>query len=159
VTVYTDGACLGNPGPGGYAVLIVEEGGTRLFGAGYRLTTNNRMELTAVIAALKNVPVGTSLTIVSDSKYVVSAMQEGWPIRWKSTGWKRADKKPVQNVDLWSILIDLASKFEIKWAWTRGHDGDPHNEAVDAKAVWFANNKATHTDVGYESASRNLFSE
>ncbi len=135
VTIYTDGACKGNPGPGGWGVLL--KSGTvekELFG-GERLTTNNRMEMMAVIQALKALKRPCKVSLHVDSKYVLQGITE-WLPGWKAKGWKTASKQPVKNVDLWQELDALVqgSGHEIQWVWVKGHDGDPGNERADALA-------------------------
>ncbi len=135
VTIYTDGACKGNPGPGGWGVLL--KSGTvekELFG-GERLTTNNRMEMMAVIQALKALKRPCKVSLHVDSKYVLQGITE-WLPGWKAKGWKTASKQPVKNVDLWQELDALVQSggHEIQWIWVKGHDGDPGNERADALA-------------------------
>jgi ribonuclease HI len=135
ITIYTDGACKGNPGPGGWGVLL--KAGTtekELFG-GERETTNNRMEMTAVIEALKALKRPCKVTLHLDSKYVLQGITE-WLPGWKAKGWKTASKQPVKNVDLWQQLDTLVhtAGHEIEWRWVKGHAGDPGNERADALA-------------------------
>jgi ribonuclease HI len=135
ITIYTDGACKGNPGPGGWGVLL-KSGATEkeLFG-GERETTNNRMEMTAVIEALKALKRPCQVTLHLDSKYVLQGITE-WLPGWKAKGWKTAAKQPVKNVDLWQELDALAhtAGHQIEWRWVKGHAGDPGNERADALA-------------------------
>jgi ribonuclease HI len=136
VIIYTDGACKGNPGRGGWGVLLRAADGTEkeLFG-GERQTTNNRMEMTAVIQALQSLRRPCKVTLHTDSQYVLKGMTE-WLAGWKARGWKTASKEPVKNVDLWQQLDTLvhASGHQIDWRWVRGHNGDPGNERADALA-------------------------
>ncbi|OGA94700.1 MAG: ribonuclease HI [Betaproteobacteria bacterium RIFCSPLOWO2_12_FULL_66_14] len=133
VQVYADGACRGNPGPGGWgAVLSFGEREKELFG-GEPLTTNNRMELTAVIRALEALKRHCEVDIYTDSQYVQKGISE-WLAAWKRRGWRTADKKPVKNVDLWQRLEELAAGHSIRWHWVRGHAGHPGNERADALA-------------------------
>ena len=133
VQVYADGACRGNPGPGGWgAVLACGERERELFG-GEPLTTNNRMELTAVIRALEALKRHCEVDIYTDSQYVQKGISE-WLAAWKRRGWRTADKKPVKNVDLWQRLEELAAGHSIRWHWVRGHAGHPGNERADALA-------------------------
>jgi len=133
VQVYADGACRGNPGPGGWgAVLSFGEREKELFG-GEPLTTNNRMELTAVIRALEALKRHCEVDIYTDSQYVQKGISE-WLAAWKKRGWRTADKKPVKNVDLWQRLEELAAGHSIRWHWVRGHAGHPGNERADALA-------------------------
>jgi ribonuclease HI len=133
VTVYADGACKGNPGPGGWGVLIrMGQHSKELFG-GEIMTTNNRMELTAVIRALEALKRSCPLKIYTDSVYVQKGMTE-WIIGWKARGWRTSDKKPVKNDDLWQQLDGLAQAHEIEWIWVKGHAGHEGNERADALA-------------------------
>jgi len=138
VEVYADGACKGNPGPGGWGVLLVEGGRERELHGGEPATTNNRMELTAVIRALEALPHGSRVRLYTDSQYVQKGMKE-WIHDWKRRGWRTADKKPVKNDDLWKHLDELARNHQVEWHWVRGHDGHPGNERADALA-----NKGVH---------------
>ena len=133
VEVYADGACKGNPGPGGWGVLIRQGGRERELHGGERATTNNRMELTAVIRALEALPHGSRVRLVTDSQYVQKGMSE-WLAGWKRRGWRTADKKPVKNEDLWKELDALAQNHRVEWHWVRGHAGHPDNERADALA-------------------------
>ena len=132
VTVYTDGACSGNPGPGGWA-WAVAPGGEPSAAGGASHTTNQRMELTAVLEALRSVP--GQLVIVSDSSYVVQCFRDRWWQRWQANGWRNAQRKPVANVDLWEPLIELYLERRPDWRWVKGHSGDPMNDLVDRLAV------------------------
>jgi ribonuclease HI len=133
VVIYTDGACKGNPGPGGWgAFLQSDQHAKELFG-GEALTTNNRMELTAVIEALNALKRPSSVDIHTDSTYVMQGIQS-WMVAWKARGWKTADKKPVKNVDLWQLLEQACARHEMRWHWVKGHAGDPGNERADALA-------------------------
>jgi ribonuclease HI len=133
VTIYTDGACKGNPGPGGWgAWLSTGEHEKELFG-GEPLTTNNRMELTAVIEALSSLKRSCDITLYTDSEYVRKGITE-WIHGWKTRGWKTADKKPVKNADLWQRLDALRNLHQVDWRWVKGHAGDPGNERADALA-------------------------
>ncbi|TAG67594.1 MAG: ribonuclease HI [Burkholderiales bacterium] len=134
VTIYTDGACKGNPGVGGWgALLIAGERRKELFG-GDRDTTNNRMELTAAIEALRALKRRSEVTLFTDSNYVKQGI-ESWIHGWKRNGWRTADKKPVKNADLWQILDGLAAQHHVTWKWVKGHANDPGNERAD----WLAN--------------------
>ena len=136
---YTDGACSGNPGPGGWGVLLIaREGETvlkeRELSGGEADTTNNRMELLAAITALETLERPSSLTIVTDSAYVKNGVT-GWIHGWKRNGWKTADRKPVKNVDLWQRLETALAPHRVSWHWVKGHDGHPENERADKLAV------------------------
>ena len=134
VTLYTDGACSGNPGPGGWACVLVYKGTEKELSGGEPETTNNRMEITAVIEGLKALKEPCAVDLYTDSKYVLEGATK-WLAGWQEKGWKKADKKVVLNVDLWQTLADLLSQHEINWHWVKGHAGNPYNERVDALAV------------------------
>ena len=133
VIIYTDGACRGNPGPGGWGVLIeYGELSKQLYG-GDVSTTNNKLELTAAIMALKEIKEPCEIILYTDSKYVLQGIEE-WIHNWKKRGWRGANKKPVKNIDLWKELDELRDKHNIKWNWVKGHSGDPGNETADMLA-------------------------
>ena len=134
VTLYTDGACSGNPGAGGWACILVYKELEKELSGGEAETTNNRMELTAVIEGLKALKESCEVDLYTDSKYVLEGATK-WLVGWQEKGWKRADKKPVLNVDLWQCVSDLLSQHQINWHWVKGHAGDLYNERVDALAV------------------------
>ena len=133
VTINTDGACRGNPGPGGWGAVLQYGGKTKELYGGTGATTNNRMELTAVIEALQALKVPCKITLRSDSKYVLQGITE-WMPNWKQRGWRTAAKKPVLNVDLWQTLDELVGKHKIDWQWVKGHSGDAGNERADELA-------------------------
>jgi len=133
VEVYADGACRGNPGPGGWGVLLREAGRERELHGGEAATTNNRMELTAVIRALESLAPGARVRVYTDSQYVQKGIS-AWIHDWKRRGWRTADKKPVKNRDLWTRLDELARGHQVEWHWVRGHAGHPENERADALA-------------------------
>ena len=133
VEVYADGACRGNPGPGGWGVLLRQGGRERELHGGEAHTTNNRMELTAVIRALEALQPGAAVRVYTDSQYVQKGIS-GWIHDWKRRGWRTADKKPVKNQDLWLRLDELARGHAVEWHWVRGHAGHPENERADALA-------------------------
>ena len=138
IKIYTDGSCLGNPGNGGWAAIIIEdEKKTRIKGS-KKDTTNNQMELLAPIKALKKIPKGSDVQIFTDSKYVKSGITE-WIHNWKKNGWKTANKQPVKNKELWTELDLMTSEFEIKWSWVKGHSIDKLNNEVDLIAREAAN--------------------
>jgi ribonuclease HI len=151
VTIYTDGGSINNPGPGGYgAVLIYGDEYEELTG-GFRLTTNNRMELMGCIAALQNLPwPHKAITLYSDSSYVVNGISKGWARNWRKNGWIKSDKKPAVNSDLWELLLDLVEKLRITFRWVKGHAGNPMNERCDKLAVAAARQKGLPVDQGYE---------
>jgi ribonuclease HI len=133
VEVYADGACKGNPGPGGWGVLLRAGGRERELHGGEPATTNNRMELTAVIRALESLEARSRVRLYTDSQYVQKGITE-WIHDWKRRGWRTAGRKPVKNVDLWMRLDELARGHEVEWHWVRGHAGHPENERADALA-------------------------
>ena len=133
VDIYTDGACKGNPGPGGWGALLKWGAHERELFGGERQTTNNRMELMAVIEALRALTRPMRVTVHTDSQYVQKGISE-WITQWKRRGWKTADRKSVRNEDLWRALDELAGSHEVRWAWVRGHSGHPENERADALA-------------------------
>jgi ribonuclease HI len=133
VEIYTDGACRGNPGPGGWAALLTMNGREKEITGAEALTTNNRMELMAVIRALESLKRPVDAKVYTDSQYVLKGISE-WVASWKARGWRTADKKPVKNQDLWERLDALAAGHRIEWQWVRGHAGNPGNERVDRLA-------------------------
>ena len=133
IDAFTDGACLGNPGPGGWGVLLRAGGKERELSGGEAATTNNRMELMAAIVALESVAAGSRVRVHTDSTYVKNGITE-WIARWKKNGWRTAAKKPVANVDLWQRLEAAVAGHDVSWHWIRGHNGHPENERADALA-------------------------
>lgn len=133
VVIYTDGACSGNPGPGGWGALLMYNGHEKELSGSDAATTNNRMELMAAIMALQSLKQPCDIELHTDSQYVMKGITE-WLTGWKRNGWKTADKKPVKNADLWQELEKAASTHRIQWKWVRGHNGDVHNERVDQLA-------------------------
>jgi ribonuclease HI len=133
VEIYTDGGCRGNPGPGGWGVLLVAGDARREMSGAERLTTNNRMELTAAIEALRALKQPVHATLYTDSKYVCTGIEE-WLPQWRQRGWKTADRKPVKNLDLWQALDAARTPHRIRWTWVKGHAGNPGNERVDQLA-------------------------
>ncbi len=135
VEMYTDGACSGNPGPGGYACIILYKGRTKILRGGEEETTNNRMEMSAVISGLQALNERCSVLIHSDSKYIIDSIEKGWLEGWIRNNWVKSDKKPVLNVDLWQKLSELMEKHEVTFEWVKGHAGDKYNEMCDSIAV------------------------
>lgn len=133
VTIYTDGACSGNPGPGGWGALLIYDGVEKELSGGELETTNNRMELLAAIRALEAIKRPCRIELYTDSNYLRQGITE-WVHGWKRNGWKTADRKAVKNVDLWEQLHALVDKHDISWHWVKGHSGDVHNDRVDALA-------------------------
>ncbi len=152
ITIYTDGGCLGNPGPGGYGSVLLYEKHRREISGGFRLTTNNRMEILACIAALEALKYECEVTIYSDSKYVVESIEKGWAKRWKSNGWKRNKKDKAENPDLWERLLGLCEKHRVKFEWVKGHAGTPENERCDQLAKDAAMRSGLPEDKNYADA-------
>ncbi len=138
VDIYTDGACRGNPGRGGWGAILVYGNREKELSGGERETTNNRMELTAVISALRALREPCDVTLTSDSKYVIDAVIKGWAVSWRAKGWRKADKSPALNADLWEELLSLLDRHKVTFVWVRGHNGHPYNERCDALATSFA---------------------
>ena len=134
VTIYTDGACSGNPGAGGYGILMMYGDNRKEISEGYRLTTNNRMELLAVIKGLEVLREPCKVTLYSDSKYVIDAITKGWVEKWKKNGWMRNKKYKASNTDLWERLLPLLKKHEVSFVWVKGHAFNPGNERCDELA-------------------------
>ena len=143
VDIYTDGACRGNPGRGGWGAVLVYQGIEKELSGGEKETTNNRMELTAAIEALSALHEPCEVTLTSDSKYLVDGITKGWAVSWRAKGWKKSDKSPALNPDLWARLLDLLETHEVTFVWVKGHAGHPYNERCDEMAVAEAE-KYTH---------------
>ena len=135
VEIFTDGACSGNPGPGGWGAILRYNGVEKELSGGEKDTTNNRMELTAVISALKALKMPCEAVVTTDSKYVYESVTKGWVYSWQKNGWRKAEKKPALNVDLWTELLDLLSKHQVTFNWVKGHNEHPENERCDRLAV------------------------
>ena len=135
VTIYTDGACSGNPGPGGWGAILEYMGHERELSGGEKNTTNNRMELTAVIRALQALKEPCTVELYSDSKYVIDALQKGWAAGWRKRGWIKSDKKPALNPDLWELLLSLTETHDVRYHWVKGHASNPKNNRCDELAV------------------------
>ena len=135
VTLYTDGACSGNPGPGGWGCILAYNGVQKELSGGEAETTNNRMELTAVIKGLEALKESCIVELYSDSKYVIDALQKGWAVSWQEKGWRKADKKPALNPDLWEKLLELAQHHTLRYHWVKGHADNPMNNRCDELAV------------------------
>jgi ribonuclease HI len=133
VVIYTDGACLGNPGPGGYGVVLLHGKDREEFSSGFRLTTNNRMEMLACIVGLQTLKQPCAVTLYSDSQYVINSMTKGWAQRWKKNRWKRNGEN-VPNADLWEKMLELCDKHKVRFNWVRGHAGNKENERCDQLA-------------------------
>jgi ribonuclease HI len=151
VLIYTDGASLGNPGPGGYGIVLISKKSRRELSAGFRRTTNNRMELMACIQGLRALKKTARVLLFSDSRYVINGVTKGWAKRWRRNGWMRSDTEPAENSDLWGDLLDLLERHEVEFHWVRGHAGTPENERCDELAVRAAHRPNLPADEGYES--------
>lgn len=149
VTIYTDGACIGNPGPGGYGVVLMYGSHRREFFAGFERTTNNRMELMGPIVGLSALKEPCAVDLFSDSQYVVKAMSNGWPQKWRANGWRRNRREVALNDDLWTALLDLCSTHDVSFHWVRGHAGDPENERCDQLALAAAQGATLARDAGF----------
>lgn len=149
VMIYTDGACFGNPGPGGYGAVLVFGDKRKELSGGRRETTNNRMELMAVIEALATLTKPCEAEVVTDSKYVCDAIEKKWLAGWQKKGWKTATKTPVKNQDLWRLLIPLLEAHTVKFTWVRGHSGHAENEHCDVLAKAAAGKTGLPRDEGY----------
>ena len=138
IELYTDGACSGNPGPGGYGAVLKYGKTEKELSGGEKETTNNRMELMAAIVGLEALKEPCAVTLTSDSKYLVDAIEKGWARAWKKNGWKKSDKSPALNADLWEKLLELLDTHKVTFEWVRGHRGHPYNERCDKLATDFA---------------------
>ncbi|MBE6931902.1 MAG: ribonuclease HI [Ruminococcaceae bacterium] len=141
VTIYTDGACSGNPGPGGWGAILRYGAHEKELSGGHPETTNNRMELTAVIRALEALKEPCRVELYTDSRYIVDAIEKGWLHSWQKNGWRKADKKPALNVDLWQQILELFATHEVQLHWVRGHAENEYNNRCDALAVAQYKNK------------------
>jgi ribonuclease HI len=150
VIVYADGACLNNPGPGGYGVVLLCDGRRKELAGGFRLTTSNRMELTAAITGLRALKCSCEVSLRSDSRYVVDGMTKGWARRWREHGWQRTAHEKARNHDLWGELLDACAGHAVVFEWVRGHAGDPENERCDQLAVAASLGEDLPPDEGYE---------
>ncbi len=151
VTIYTDGGCIKNPGPGGYGVVLLRGKHKKELSGGFRLTTNNRMELMACIIGLKALKSASSVLLYSDSRYVVNGITKGWAKRWRANGWMRNETDRALNADLWAQLLDLCDKHSIKFIWVKGHAGNPQNERCDKLAGKAASQRGLPPDIAYEN--------
>ncbi len=149
--IYTDGGCISNPGPGGYGAVIINGKQKKELSGGYRLTTNNRMELMACIVALNSLETPSKISLYSDSQYVVNGISKGWAAKWRANGWKKADKKEAVNPDLWEQLLQLCEKHQVKFNWVKGHAGNPENERCDVLANSMASTGNLPADKIYEA--------
>lgn len=156
VTIYSDGACIGNPGPGGYGVILLFNGTRKEMSGGFRHTTNNRMELLGAIEGLRALKEPCDVTVYSDSQYVVNGMRRGWAKNWRAKGWMRTADEPAKNPDLWAQLLDLADTHKVVFEWVRGHNGVRENERADRLAMKAAQGKDLRGDEGALPPARRL---
>ena len=152
VLIYTDGACTGNPGPGGYGVVIINDGKTTELSQGYRLTTNNRMELLAAIVGLGSLKQPSLVKLFTDSKYLSDAINLGWADTWRAKGWRKTGRGKILNPDLWKQFMNLLDIHDVRLIWVKGHAGQPENERCDRLAVAAANGRDLFVDHGYEES-------
>ena len=150
VTIYTDGACKNNPGPGGYGVVLQYGEHRRELSAGYRLTTNNRMEILAAIAGLEALKEPCEIRLISDSQYLINAIEKGWARRWRANGWMRNKMEKAVNPDLWERLLALCETHKVRFEWVRGHAGHPENELCDKLATSAAESPNLAIDEAYK---------
>lgn len=151
VNLYTDGACSGNPGKGGYGAILTFNNHEKVMSQGFRLTTNNRMELLAAIVGLEALKEPCKVTLYSDSKYLVDAIKNGWVYSWKKKGWKKSDGKKALNPDLWERMLVQLGVHQVELVWLKGHAGHEYNERCDSLAVAAYNSDALMCDEVYES--------
>ncbi len=153
VIIYTDGACLGDPGagPGGYAAVVIRDGRREELSGGFRMTTNNRMELMAAIVALQTLETQCRVTLFSDSQYMIEAMTKGWARGWRARHWHRSNKDKALNPDLWEQLLDLCDKHAVEFVWVKGHAGNLENERCDALSLQAAGQPDLPPDRGYDA--------
>jgi len=149
IVIYTDGGCSGNPGPGGYGAVIIDGKSRREIADGFRLTTNNRMELMACIAAIETLHDPADVLLHSDSRYVVNGISKGWARKWRANGWMRTETEAAQNCDLWSRLLDLCNKHRVRFIWVHGHAGNRENERCDELATGAAQGPDLKEDRAY----------
>jgi ribonuclease HI len=150
VVIHTDGGCINNPGPGGYGAVLMEDGERKELSGGFRLTTNNRMELMACIVALKSLKANSAVIVCSDSRYVVNAVTKGWAKRWRQNDWKRNKTDSAENADLWAQLLDLCDMHSAEFVWVKGHAGNIENERCDQLASQAVAKKKLFRDHVYE---------
>ena len=149
--IYTDGGCIGNPGPGGYGAVVLKGKDRHELTGGYSLTTNNRMELMAAIVALGETEPHSRILLYSDSRYLVDGITKGWAESWRKNKWKKADKRKALNVDLWKVLLSLIEDREVTFSWVEGHAGNRENERCDVLSVKAAKQRNLPPDTGYET--------
>ena len=159
VNIYTDGGCINNPGPGGYGIVIIRSGQRTELTGGYRLTTNNRMELMACIVGLQQLNSPSKVTLCSDSRYVVDGISKGWAQKWHDNNWMRNKRERAENTDLWQQLLDLCRDHTVEFDWVRGHSGNPENERCDQLAKQSALRPNLPPDTRYETLFPTRFVE
>ena len=150
VTIYTDGACRGNPGAGGYGVVLMYQQHRKELSGGFSCTTNNRMEMMAAIIGLQALKFPCEVELYTDSRYLVDAMTQGWAQRWQANGWRRNKKEMAKNPDLWQTLLNLCEQHQVQFSWVKGHAGHPENECCDRLAVQAAQQPNLPPDPGYD---------
>jgi ribonuclease HI len=153
VTIYTDGACSGNPGPGGYGVVLLYNGHRKELSGGFRVTTNNRMEIMAAIVGLRALKTRCAVTIVTDSQLLINSMTKGWVQRWRANGWRKRNNERVLNADLWPQLLELCEGHVVRFTWTQGHAGNAENERCDELARTCSQLPGLPPDTAYEATS------
>ncbi len=156
VTLYTDGGAAGNPGPGGYGAVLLYNDHRKELSAGFRNTTNNRMELMAVIAGLRALKYPCRVLVYSDSQYVVNGIAKGWAEKWRSRGWMRTKSEPAENADLWRTLLDLCDRHAVAFKWVKGHAGNRENERCDQLVKSVFSRKDLPPDTAYETGRTRL---
>lgn len=154
ITIFTDGACDPNPGPGGYGVVLIYGTHRKELSGGFRLTTNNRMEIYAVIVVLQALREPCKVKVYSDSEYLVKAMTEGWVDRWRTNDWRRRKNARAANCDLWKILLELCEKHQVEFTWVKGHAGNHENERCDQLSVRALQEKELAIDEGFAKQSK-----
>ncbi len=154
VILYTDGGCSNNPGPGGYGVVLLYNSNRKELSGGFRRTTNNRMEIYAAIAGLSALKEPCSVTVFSDSQYLVHTIEKGWARRWQANGWKRNNKEKAINPDLWEKLLSLCEIHQVEFKWVRGHAGESENERCDELAKAASSSSGLPVDENYENANK-----
>ena len=155
VTIYTDGACSGNPGPGGWAAVLMCGDRRKEISGGFACTTNGRMELYAAMAALGSLKRPCRVTLYTDAAYLANAVNKGWLTNWQSNGWRKKDRQPVHNVDLWRIIDVLLAKHAVRVVWVKGHADNPNNNRCDELAVAAAHGENLPPDAGFDDSVRN----
>ena len=149
VTIYTDGSSRGNPGPGGYGTLLIYQGQQKELSGGFAKTTNNRMEIMAALVGIQSLREPCKVTVISDSKYLVDAMDKRWIYGWQKKGWSRGPNKPLKNADLWKLMSEAVKGHQMKWQWVKGHDGQAENERCDVLATTAADRPNKPKDTGF----------